>query len=124
MLSGSIRKSKHFRNRLLASAAVLALAASGAIGASIVSRSAPAQAAAVVTSDLQAPTTPSFATLVERVQPAVVSVKINIDGASARSDDLSGQMNNLPPEVREFFKRFGTPFDNGPTLRAAAKHRR
>ena len=116
MTSGSIGKSKHFQNRLLASAGVFALASSGVIGASIVSGSAPARAAAVVTSDLQAPTIPSFATLVERVQPAVVSVKINIEDASARSEDLSGQMNNLPPEVREFFKQFGTPFGNGPNF--------
>ena len=67
----------------------------------------------MLTSDLQAPTTPSFATLVERVQPAVVSVKIKIEDASAHSDDLSGQMNNLPPEARHFFEQFGTPFGNG-----------
>jgi serine protease Do len=68
---------------------------------------APANAAAVVTSDLQSQTVPSFANVVERVKPAVVSVKVNIEDASVDSDDLSGQMDNLPPQVRQFFKRFG-----------------
>ena len=50
---------------------------------------------------------PSFATVVDRVKPAVVSVKVNIENAAAHSDDLSGQMDNLPPEIQQFFKRFG-----------------
>jgi serine protease Do len=45
--------------------------------------------------------------VVERVKPAVVAVKVNIEDAAASSDDLSGQMDNLPPEVQQFFKRFG-----------------
>ena len=97
----------HHRHRMLASAAVVALIASGAIGGMVMSASAPASAAAVVTSDLQAQSLPSFATVVERVKPAVVSVKVNIENAAASSDDLSGQMDNLPPQVQQFFKRFG-----------------
>ena len=95
------------RNRMLASAAVVALFASGAIGAFTMSESAPADAAAVDIAGLQSPAPPSFAVLVARVKPAVVSVRVNIENATARSDDLSGQMDNLPPQVREFFKRFG-----------------
>ena len=97
----------HHRHRMLASAAVVALIASGAIGGMVMSASAPASAAAVVTSDLQSQSMPSFATVVERVKPAVVSVKVNIENAAASSDDLSGQMDNLPPQVQQFFKRFG-----------------
>ncbi len=97
----------HHRHRMLASAAVVALIASGAIGGMVMSASAPASAAAVVTSDLQSQSLPSFATVVERVKPAVVSVKVNIENAAASSDDLSGQMDNLPPQIQQFFKRFG-----------------
>ena len=97
----------HHRHRMLASAAVVALMASGAIGGTVMSASAPASAAAVVTSDLQSQSLPSFATVVERVKPAVVSVKVNIENAAASSGDLSGQMDNLPPQVQQFFKRFG-----------------
>ena len=93
------------RGRMLASAAVVAIIASGAIGGSMLSTSA--VAGAVNTADLQSSAMPSFANVVERVKPAVVAVKVNIEDAAARSDDLSGQMDNLPPQVQQFFKRFG-----------------
>ena len=48
---------------------------------------------------------PSFATVVDRVKPAVVSVKVNIEEVASHSDDLSGQMDNLPPDVQQFFNR-------------------
>jgi serine protease Do len=95
------------RGRMLASAAVVAIIASGAIGGSMLSASSSALAGAVNTSDLQSSALPSFATVVERVKPAVVAVKVNIENAAATSEDLSGQMDNLPPDVQQFFKRFG-----------------
>jgi serine protease Do len=102
-------------NRMLASAAALALVASG--GAAIFAL-APAQAAAVITSDLQSPPTPSFATLIQRVKPAVVSVKVKFAETAANSQALSDQMQNMPPQMREFFEWFrdkngGTPHFNG-----------
>jgi len=90
------------RGRLLASAAVVALVAGGAVGGSMLSASAPANASAVNTSDLQASGMPSFATVVDRVKPAVVSVKVNIEEAAASGDDLSGQLDNLPPDAQQF----------------------
>ena len=60
---------------------------------------------AVMTSDLNAQGAPSFATLIERVKPAVVSVKVKI--ANASSEDNGVQMDNLPPEIQQFLKRFG-----------------
>ncbi len=99
------------RTRLLASVAALALMASGA---AVVSASIPARAGAVVTSDLQAQPIPSFATVVERVKPAVVSVKVKIENATARSENMSGQMDKLPPEIREFLKRFSEQNDGAP----------
>jgi serine protease Do len=98
------------RSRLLASAAALALVAS--VGGFVVSESLPARASAVVTSDLQAPSMPSFANVVERVKPAVVSVRVKIENAGAVAQDdgegqMDGQMDNLPPEIQKFFKRFG-----------------
>jgi serine protease Do len=98
------------RTRLLASAAALALVAS--VGGVVVSESLPARASAVVTSDLQSPSMPSFANVVERVKPAVVSVRVKIENADSVTDsDSDGQMDggtdNLPPEIQKFFKRFG-----------------
>ncbi|POR48296.1 Do family serine endopeptidase [Bosea psychrotolerans] len=95
------------RKRMLASVAAIALVASGAAGSALLSNATPARAGAVVTSDLQAQAVPSFSTVVERVKPAVVSVRVKIESAADTGSDMSGQMNNLPPQLRELFKRFG-----------------
>ena len=100
-----------YRNRMLASAAVAAMITSGGI---VISASAPASAAAIDTADLQSQTLPSFAKVVGRVRPAVVSVKVNIEDASARFDNLSGEMDNPPPQVGEFLKRFRDPQGSQP----------
>jgi serine protease Do len=103
----NLNVSRLYRRQILASAAVLAIIASGAIGGATMSASTSARAAAVAISDLQAQAMPSFASVVERVKPAVVSVKVKIENAADRSEDMSGQMDNVPPQMRQFFKRFG-----------------
>ena len=50
---------------------------------------------------------PSFAPLIARVKPAVVSIKVKIVNAAAGENDLQGQMEGLPPEIQKFFRRFG-----------------
>jgi serine protease Do len=95
------------RKRMLASAAALALITSGVIGGSIVSSSMSANAALVTTGDLQTQGMPSLATLVERVKPAVVSVKVKMENTASMSDDDSGWKDELPPGVQDFFKHFG-----------------
>ena len=56
-----------------------------------------------------------FADIVEKVKPAVISVRVKIDGGS-QTTGLGGEnMENVPPGLREFFKRFGMPDgQNGP----------
>ncbi len=54
---------------------------------------------------VQAPV--GFADIVQQVKPAVISVRVKIDGGSQTTG--SGDMENLPPGLREFFRRFGTP---------------
>ncbi|HEX9169660.1 MAG TPA: Do family serine endopeptidase [Roseiarcus sp.] len=93
------------RRTVLATVAVAALVAAGAFAEGALTTSHPAHAAPVVTSDLNAQGAPSFATLIERVKPAVVSVKVKIANASA--EDNRVQMDNLPPEIQQFLKRFG-----------------
>jgi len=105
------------RTRMLASAAVVALATSGAVGGAMLSAPTSARAGAVDTSNLQTSGMPSFATVVERVKPAVVSVKVNVEEAAATSDDLSGQMDNLPPEVQQFFHHHGDSHGSAPMSR-------
>ena len=100
------------RRTILASVAVAALAAAGAFAENTLTNSHAAHAAPVVTSDLNAQGAPSFATLIERVKPAVVSVKVKI--ANASSEDSGVQMDNLPPEIQEFLKRFGGGMNGAP----------
>ncbi len=59
---------------------------------------------------LQAPV--GFADIVEKVKPAVISVRVKVDGAS-QTNGLGA--NDVPPGLREFFRRFGMPdAPNGP----------
>jgi serine protease Do len=59
---------------------------------------------------LQAPV--GFADIVEKVKPAVMSVRVKVDGGS-ETNGLNS--NDVPPGLREFFRRFGMPdVPNGP----------
>ncbi len=61
---------------------------------------------------LPAPT--GFADIVEKVKPAVMSVRVKVDGGSATTGLAS---RDIPPGLREFFRRFGMPdMQNGPQL--------
>ncbi|UCI06754.1 Do family serine endopeptidase [Mesorhizobium sp. B1-1-8] len=101
------------RKRLLA--AVASLAVVGAVGAgALATGTAPVLADAV---RVQAPQVPSFADVVERVSPAVVSVKVKAKiqpTADDGSDDQDG-FDNLPdnPQLRRFFKEFRGFGDQG-----------
>ncbi len=54
---------------------------------------------------LQAPI--GFADIVAKVKPAVISVRVKVDGGSATTG--LGTNNQIPPGLREFFHRFGMP---------------
>ena len=101
-----------FRNRIFASAAAVALVAAGAIGEGAFTAAPTAQAAAISTANLPTQNLPSFASLIERVKPAVVSIRVKTVAASD-SSGLSGELDNLPPEIQRFFKQFGNQ-DNAP----------
>ncbi|MBX3581318.1 MAG: Do family serine endopeptidase [Rhizobiaceae bacterium] len=95
------------RKRLLAAAASVAIA--GAIGfGAITSGTLPVQAEAV---RVTAPQAPGFADVVERVSPAVVSVRVKakIEPASDNGADIFGQgFDNLPDDhpMKRFFREF------------------
>ena len=101
----------------LASVAVAALVAGGALGSATLPSVTPAFAQALPKTPIEAPEHPpgSFANIVDKVKPGVVSVKVKLDeSASAEDEDgpgRGGDLQNVPPQLREFFKRFG---QNGP----------
>ena len=101
------------RKRLLAAAASIAIAGAIGVGA-LTSGTSPVLADAV---RVEAPQVPSFADVVERVSPAVVSVKVKAKiqpTADDGSDDQDG-FDNLPnnPQLRRFFKEFRGFGDQG-----------
>ncbi|QND65652.1 Do family serine endopeptidase [Mesorhizobium loti] len=97
------------RKRLMAAVASIAVAGAIGVGA-LTSGTSPVLADAV---RVEAPQVPGFADVVERVSPAVVSVKVKAkiqpaaDDGSDQGDDPDG-MNNMPdnPQLRRFFKEF------------------
>ena len=50
-----------------------------------------------------------FADIVEKVKPAVMSVRVKIDGGSQTTGLSSDDNNQIPPGLQEFFRRFGMP---------------
>jgi serine protease Do len=50
-----------------------------------------------------------FADIVEKVKPAVMSVRVKIDGGSQTTGLNSDDNNQIPPGLQEFFRRFGMP---------------
>ncbi|MBX3575836.1 MAG: Do family serine endopeptidase [Rhizobiaceae bacterium] len=105
------------RTRLLAAAASIAIA--GAIGfGAVTSGTAPVQAEAVrIEAAAQAP---GFADVVDKVSPAVVSVRVTakIEPASDTGADLFGDprgFENLPDDhpMKRFFREFGGERDGG-----------
>lgn len=93
----------------LGAAAVAALIAGGAVQSGLV---VPNTAHAELRSMSQpVQGTPSFADVIERVKPAVVSVKVKVQNVADRDDDEDGQqfsMPDLPPghPMERFFRQF------------------
>ncbi|GJD37488.1 Do family serine endopeptidase [Methylobacterium aerolatum] len=106
---------RRYTGRALASVAAAALIAGGAVGGGYLPAATPALAQALPKSPIEAPEHPpgSFAGIVSKVKPGVVSVKVKLDDTASDDDDGpsnggNGQnLQNVPPQLREFFKRFG-----------------
>ncbi|NNM71920.1 Do family serine endopeptidase [Enterovirga aerilata] len=115
-MSNTVRTTGTLRSRALASVAAVAIVASGALGATVLQGQHPAlaQSAPITVESAQAPA--SFADVVDKVKPAVVSVRVRTERASFRDGDGPGsRLDELPPQLREFFRRFGeNGVPNGP----------
>lgn len=91
-------------------AAVAASLLAGSALGGFVATSAPAHAELRVM-DQPVQGMPSLAGLIEKVKPAVVSVRVKVKNASASNDEDG--MSQLPPQIRRFFKEFGDSQQNG-----------
>ena len=97
------------RRPWLASAAALAVAATGVLALNF-EGGAPARAGALEAPAGASSGFPSFADVVDHVKPAVVSVKVAVEDAAASAEDGESDgegMEGVPPEMQQFFKRFG-----------------
>ncbi|PZP65712.1 trypsin-like peptidase domain-containing protein, partial [Methylorubrum populi] len=99
------------RRRVTASVAAAALVAGGAAGFGLTESAMPAYAQALPKTPIEAPEHPpgSFANVVDKVKPGVVAVKVKLDSGLDDDDDGPGgpNMQQVPPQLREFFRRFG-----------------
>ncbi|PSJ19341.1 serine peptidase, partial [Halomonas sp. ND22Bw] len=70
----------------------------------------PAYAQSLSKNPIETPDHPpgSFASVVDKVKPGVVAVKVKLDDSADSDDDGDGPgQQQVPPQLREFFKRFG-----------------
>ncbi len=99
------------RRRAFASVAAAALVAGGAAGFGLTEPATSAYAQALPKTPIEAPEHPpgSFANVVDKVKPGVVAVKVKLDNGLDDDDDDPGSpnMQQVPPQLREFFRRFG-----------------
>ncbi|GJD41172.1 MULTISPECIES: Do family serine endopeptidase [Methylobacterium] len=107
-----ISSTSRLRRNALASVAAIALVATGAAGVGLTQPSTPAYAQALSKNPIDVPDHPpgSFASVVDKVKPGVVAVKVKLDDSAGMDDDDGpgqGQGQQVPPQLREFFKRFG-----------------
>jgi serine protease Do len=64
-----------------------------------------------------------FADIVEKVKPAVMSVRVKVDGGSQTNGLSSDDNEQIPPGLQEFFRRFGMPnLPNGQGLPRNHEH--
>ncbi|MFJ5368463.1 Do family serine endopeptidase [Bosea sp. CER48] len=97
------RKSILKRGALLAGTAVLGIGLAAGIADSALMQNHNAVAQPIQLSGTQG-TLPSFADLVEKVKPAVVSVRVKTQVASENGEQ---SLDDLPPQLRRFFREFG-----------------
>ena len=109
------------RRNALASVAVVALVATGAAGVGLTQPATNAYAQALSKTPIEVPDHPpgSFASVVDKVKPGVVAVKVKLDDTAEADDDSDGPggnrgLQNAPPQLREFLKRFGQNGQGGP----------
>jgi serine protease Do len=103
-VSTSSARARRLRSALLAS--VFTLGIVGAAGTGALISNSPTAFAEPVRVESQGPA--DFTTVVEKVTPAVVSVQVKTE-VNAVANRMPEGMDDLPPGIEEFFRRFGMP---------------
>ncbi|MGF3022839.1 Do family serine endopeptidase [Methylobacterium aquaticum] len=101
---------RRFHRKALASVAAVTLVATGALGTAVLPPSTAAFAQALPQTPITTAEHPpgSFAPIVNRVKPGVVSVKVKLKDDASDDEEAGGQnLQNVPPQLRDFFRRFG-----------------
>ncbi len=100
-------RSRAHTKRTLASVAIIAILASGAIGTTTVASWTPALAqSATAPAGPQGPVV-SFADLVDKVKPAVVAVRVKLENTVSRGSSFSSRdLDQIPPQLRDLFRFF------------------
>ena len=96
------------RGALLAGAATLGIGLAAGIADGALKFDHPAFAQPIQLSGVQT-NLPSFADMVEKVKPAVVSVRVKQKIDAADNDDGPGSLDDLPPGLRRFFENQQAP---------------
>jgi serine protease Do len=103
-VSTSSARARRLRSALLAS--VFTLGIVGAAGTGALISNSPTALAEPVRVEAQGPA--DFTMVVDQVAPAVVSVQVKTE-VNAVANRMPEGMDNLPPGIEEFFRRFGMP---------------
>ena len=104
MTTSTTSKSILKRGVMIAGAATLGIGLAAGIADGMLKFDHPAFAQPIQLSGVQT-NLPSFADMVEKVKPAVVSVRVKQKVAGAQDDDDQGSLDDLPPGLRRFFEQ-------------------
>jgi serine protease Do len=104
MTTSTTSKSILKRGVMIAGAATLGIGLAAGIADGALKFDHPAFAQPIQLSGVQT-NLPSFADMVEKVKPAVVSVRVKQKVAGAQDDDDQGSLDDLPPGLRRFFEQ-------------------
>ncbi len=115
--SSSSARARRIRNALLASVFTLGLVGAAGTGA-VLTNSHEALAEQV---RVETPGPADFTEVVEQVRPAVVSVQVRTEVNAVVNRRFEG-LDDLPPGIDEFFRRFGIPRGFGEDDRAPRPH--
>ncbi|MEN3930439.1 trypsin-like peptidase domain-containing protein [Microvirga sp. W0021] len=104
-IANSVRSRPVKSKKLVCAALAAVLMTGGALSSLAFVASEPAHAE-LRSSDQPIQAAPSFADVIERVKPAVVSVRVKVQNASFSGSGDNSDLSQMPPEMRRFFQQF------------------